>query len=170
MESTMRVPMAREWNALSIVDRVKRLAGSGDRIGMYVLPFVVVGLYENAMHPGLFDVGAGAPALRVLGAAMLVPGVLGWLWSVALILARVPAGQLITRGPFRVVKHPLYTSVALLVLPAAGLLAGSWLGVALGIALYAAARAYAPAEEQALAEAFGDRWHEYVSDVLLPWL
>lgn len=61
-------------------------------------------------------------------------------WLVVLILSRVPRGQLITTGPFTLVKHPLYTGVALLVLPWAGFLLDTWLGAALGSILYVATR------------------------------
>jgi protein-S-isoprenylcysteine O-methyltransferase Ste14 len=77
---------------------------------------------------------------------------------------------LITTGPFAVVKHPLYTSVGLLVLPAAGILLGSWLGVVIGVALYVGARLFAPAEEQELRTTFGARWEAYERRVVLPWL
>ena len=41
---------------------------------------------------------------------------------------KVPRGELITTGPFALVRHPLYTGVALLVLLGvlAGVLAGAW--------------------------------------------
>jgi Isoprenylcysteine carboxyl methyltransferase (ICMT) family. len=47
----------------------------------------------------------------------LIPGVTIWIWSVVLILTKVPRGELITSGPYALVKHPIYTGVALLVLP-----------------------------------------------------
>ncbi len=76
----------------------------------------------------------------------------------------------ITSGPFAVAKHPLYTSVGLLVLPAAGILLGTWLGVVIGVALYVGARLFAPAEEQELRRRFGTRWDAYQRRVMLPWL
>jgi protein-S-isoprenylcysteine O-methyltransferase Ste14 len=97
-------------------------------------------------------------------------GVVIWLWSVYLILTRVPRGELITSGPYRLMKHPLYTGVALLVLPWAGFLLNTWLGVVLGIVLYLGDRLYAPAEEADLAERFGPRWEAYSRRVLLPWI
>jgi protein-S-isoprenylcysteine O-methyltransferase Ste14 len=60
--------------------------------------------------------------------------------------------------------------VALLVLPAAGVLLGTWLGVLIGAGLYIGSRLFAPAEEAALAEAFGESWREYSSHVKLGWL
>jgi protein-S-isoprenylcysteine O-methyltransferase Ste14 len=93
-----------------------------------------------------------------------------WAWSVVLILARVPRGQLITTGPFALVKHPLYTGAALLVLPWAGFLLDTWLGAALGAVMYVATRIYAPAEEAELAREFAGAWQEYARTVRIPWL
>lgn len=101
---------------------------------------------------------------------MLTCGVGTWGWSVALILAKVPRGELITSGPFALVKHPLYSAVALLVLPATGFLRNTWLGAAVGLVMYAASRRYAPEEEADLARRFGAEWEAYRRRVKLPWL
>jgi protein-S-isoprenylcysteine O-methyltransferase Ste14 len=87
-----------------------------------------------------------------------------------LILVKVPRGELITTGPYALVRHPLYVGVALLVLPAAGLLLGTWLGLVVGAALYAGSRKFAPEEEAELARTFGPAWDRYSGSVLLPWL
>lgn len=149
---------------------LKRLIGSGDRIGGFVLPFVVVGIALNVWRPALFSLGGPGEGLRLVSWAVLATGIVGWAWSVMLILTRVPRGELITTGPYSLVKHPLYTDIAFLVLPWAGFLLDSWLGVVLGVALYVASRRYAPAEEQTLALEFGAEWDEYRDGVALPWL
>ena len=149
---------------------LKGLVGSGDRIGLFTLPFVVVGLALNIAYPALFDVGGPPTVLAVVSVAVLVAGVTIWIWSVVLILTKVPRGELITNGPYSLVKHPLYTSVALLVLPWIGFLLNTWLGAAIGIALYVGSRIFAPVEEAALSRTFGARWVGYRSSVKMPWL
>lgn len=149
---------------------IRLLVGSGDRIGKFMLPFIVVGVALNVLRPSWFSVGGPPDALRTLSMIMLIPGVVGWLWSAVLILRLVPRGQLIVVGPFAIVKHPLYTSVSLLVLPWVGFLLDSWLGAALGLVLYAASRMYAPQEEEALSAQFGSAWDNYADHVMLPWL
>jgi protein-S-isoprenylcysteine O-methyltransferase Ste14 len=149
---------------------LKVLVGSGDRIGLFTLPFLVAGLALNARYPSRFAVGGPSQPLRVIALLVLVPGVVLWAWSVALILTKVPRGELITSGPYALVKHPLYTSVALLVLPWAGFLLNTWLGALTGLALYAGSRRFAPAEEAELAETFGPAWEAYRRTVKLPWL
>lgn len=149
---------------------LKTLVGSGEKIGLLVLPILVAGVAANVWRPEIFSVGGPTDLLRLVSAIMLVPGITVWLWSVALILMKVPRRELISGGPYALVKHPLYVGVALLVLPWAGFLLDTWLGVALGAALYLGSRLYAPAEERALAATFGARWDEYAAGVRLPWL
>jgi protein-S-isoprenylcysteine O-methyltransferase Ste14 len=149
---------------------LRGLVGSGDRIGLFTLPFVILGVILNVAFPSFFDVGGPPPALAVVSVVVLIVGVTTWIWSVALILTRVPRGQLITSGPYAFMKHPLYTSVALLVLPWIGFLLDTWVGAVIGIGLYVGSRIYAPAEEASLAATFGPKWDEYARTVRMPWL
>jgi protein-S-isoprenylcysteine O-methyltransferase Ste14 len=149
---------------------LKDLVGSGDKIGLFVLPFVLVGVALQLAFPSAFEVGGPPPALRAISIIVLVPGLVIWTWAVVLVLAKVPGGELITSGPFALMKHPIYTSVALLVLPWAGFLLNTWLGLALGVALYVGSRRYAPAEETELSNTFGAEWEAYAGAVKLPWL
>jgi len=150
--------------------KLKELVGSGEKIGLLLLPFLIVGLILNILFPSLFSVGGPATVLKVISTIILIVGVIIWLWSVALILTRVPRKQLITSGPYAFVKHPLYTGVALLVLPWLGFLFNSWLGVLIGIVMYAGSRMFSPAEEVILSKTFGAAWEDYCGKVKIPWL
>jgi protein-S-isoprenylcysteine O-methyltransferase Ste14 len=149
---------------------VKVLVGSGDKIALFTLPFLMVGVILNVAYPSLFDVGGPSNVLRVVSIVVLVPGVAIWLWSIILILTKVPKGDLITSGPYSLVKHPLYTSVALLVLPWIGFLLNTWLGALIGVVLYIGSRIFAPAEEAELSKTFGASWDEYSNTVKIPLL
>jgi len=152
------------------LDEIALLVGSGDRIALSTLPFVLAAVVVNIAEPAWFSVGGPPEWLWFASTAVLGVGLVVWAWSAALILAYVPRHRLITTGPFRVVKHPLYTAVALLVLPATGLLFDSWLGVPLGLVMYGFVRMYGPLEEQALATEFGAAWRSYAAAVWLRWL
>ena len=67
-------------------------------------------------------------------------------------------------------KHPLYSAVALLVIPWLGFLLNTWLGVLVGVVMYIGSRMFAPTEEAVLAAGFGAAWTEYVNEVKIPWL
>jgi protein-S-isoprenylcysteine O-methyltransferase Ste14 len=154
----------------TVKTNVSALVGSGDKIGAFTLPFVIVGVLLNVLYPSLFEVGGPPPALRVVSLIVLAAGLTVWAWSAVLILRKVPRGELITNGPYALVKHPLYTGVALLVLPWIGFLINTWLGAAIGIVLYVGSRIFAPAEEAVLSETFGPAWDEYRNTVKVPWL
>jgi protein-S-isoprenylcysteine O-methyltransferase Ste14 len=150
--------------------KLKALVGSGEKIGLLILPFLIIGLILNIMFPTFFNVGGPSTMLKVISIILLMAGVAIWLWSVVLILTRVPQNQLITTGPYALVKHPLYTGVALLVLPWIGFLFNSWLGVVIGIVMYIGSRLFAPEEERILAKTFGPTWDQYRRKVKIPWL
>jgi protein-S-isoprenylcysteine O-methyltransferase Ste14 len=149
--------------------QVRELVGAGDRIVLLTLPFVIVGVGANVLWPAAFRLGFGA-AGTILGIVAAAIGVLLWLTSVVQILTFVPKGKLITRGPYALLLHPLYTSVALLVIPGVGLLLDTWLGFAVGVVLYGSARLFAPAEERDLAARFPQDYPAYRKRVILPWL
>jgi protein-S-isoprenylcysteine O-methyltransferase Ste14 len=149
---------------------IRRLIGSGDRIMLVTAPVFVIGAALNIAMPQVFGVGGPPEWLRAVSLVVHAVGVVAWAWSALLILRRVPRHELITSGPFTVVRHPLYTAVALLVLPWVGFLLNTWLGALVGLALYAASRAFSPREEAELAGAFGPAWRRYRESVLIPWL
>ena len=146
------------------------LVGSGDKLGRLTLPVLIIGLVLNVLMPSLFSVGGPPIVLKVISIIILIPGVAIWLWSVALIITKAAKGELITNGPYSLVKHPIYTSVALLVLPWTGFLFNTWLGILVGAVLYLGSRIYAPEEEVLLAKTFGPAWAEYCKRVKIPWL
>jgi protein-S-isoprenylcysteine O-methyltransferase Ste14 len=150
--------------------KLKTLVGSGEKIGLFTLPFLVVGLGLNILYPSLFSVGEPPIIFKVISIFILILGVIIWAWSAALIITKVPRKELITNGPFSLVKHPLYTDISLFVLPWIGFLLNSWLGVLLGIIVYIGTRKYAPKEEEILSKAFGAAWKDHVNKIKIPWL
>jgi protein-S-isoprenylcysteine O-methyltransferase Ste14 len=150
--------------------KLKVLVGSGEKIGLFTLPFLILGLILNIMMPSVFSVGGPPIFLKVISVIILIPGLTNWIWSVILILTKVPQKKLITNGPYALVKHPLYTGVALLVLPWIGFLLNTWLGVLIGIILYIGSRIFSPDEEKILSKIFGTTWDEYRKKVKISWL
>jgi len=149
--------------------KLKVLVGSGDRIMSLTLPFLVVGVVANILWPAAFTLGFG-PGGLMAGIVLLVIGVPIWLTGVGQVLVNVPKKRLITTGPFAVLLHPMYTSVALLVFPGVGLLFDSWVGAAVGVVLYVSSRIFAPAEDEILRKYFPVDYPAYRKRVLIPWL
>jgi protein-S-isoprenylcysteine O-methyltransferase Ste14 len=150
--------------------KLKVLVGNGRKIGLLTSPFLLIGLILNIIIPSFFSVGGPSIVLKVISIIILIPGVIIWIWSVVLILTKIPRKELITNGPYSLIKHPLYTGVALLVLPWMGFLLNTWLGVLIGIIVYIGSRLFSPEEEKILSKIFGAAWDEYSKKVKIPWL
>jgi protein-S-isoprenylcysteine O-methyltransferase Ste14 len=150
--------------------KLKALVGSGDKIGLLTLPFLIIGLILNILIPSFFRVGGPPIILKAISFIILIPGITIWIWSVVLILAKVPQQKLITNGPYSLVRHPLYAGAAFLVLPWIGFLLNTWLGVLIGIVIYIGSRIFSPEEEEILSKTFGAAWDEYLNKVKIPWL
>jgi protein-S-isoprenylcysteine O-methyltransferase Ste14 len=69
--------------------------------------------------------------------------------------------RLVTSGPYRWVRHPLYTVGSSLFI-AFGMMADNWFIALLGILAFIAMAARTPKEEANLIEKFGDEYREYM--------
>jgi protein-S-isoprenylcysteine O-methyltransferase Ste14 len=148
-------------------DRVERREESGLR---YLPPVAITAQW--LVPPLLIYLRAGelmteAPVLRILGFGLSVYAAVVMLWS-TLVLGRflVPRAvvfadhQLVTSGPFRVMRHPVYSGILAL-----------WLGAALGTlnvwllvlwpAVFLGMLAEAKAEERLLESKFGEAYASY---------
>jgi len=69
--------------------------------------------------------------------------------------------KLSTSGPYRWVRHPLYTIGSLFYI-SFGMMADNWFIAAMGILSFIAMAIRTPKEEANLIEKFGDEYHEYM--------
>jgi protein-S-isoprenylcysteine O-methyltransferase Ste14 len=69
--------------------------------------------------------------------------------------------QLVTSGPYRWVRHPLYT-VGSSMFIAFGMIADNWFIALLGVLAFIGMAARTPKEEANLVEKFGDEYREYM--------
>jgi protein-S-isoprenylcysteine O-methyltransferase Ste14 len=150
--------------------KLKVLVGNGRKIGLFTLPFLIIGTPLNIIFPEFFSVNGTSGFLLWISLLFLLVGFINWIWTVALILTKIPRKLLITTGPYAIVKHPLYVGVALLVLPWAGFMFNTWLGGLLGIIVYIGSRIYSPEEEKFLSRIFGAEWEYYNNKVMFPWI
>ena len=143
---------------------VRALVGSGDRIGLVTLPPRRGCWFEHRVPGGVHGRRSAGRWLGVL--SVPVPS-----WSESSIGGGVctssrprPRGELITNGPYAVVRAP--STPGRRSWSCRGLVSSlnTWLGAAIGIALYFASRMFAPAEEVELAQTFGGVWDAYTAD------
>jgi len=105
---------------------------------------------------------------RTLGIGIGILCVAGiyWLFSsigsgITPVSATRKEHRLSTSGPYRWVRHPLYT-VASSMFIAFGMMADNWFIAALGVLAFIAMAIRTPKEEANLIEKFGDEYREYM--------
>lgn len=129
---------------------------------------IIVGLWDKTVMPTFRRAGE---VLIVLGAILFVY-VLAYLRSGFFGETEPKLDHLITDGPFRFCRHPLYLSFIILAF-GLDLAFGSVLGVAFTFLLSIPSAAYrARVEDGLLKERFGEEWENYSERVgfLLPRL
>ena len=106
--------------------------------------------------------------VRWLGVGFGILCVLGiyWLFSsigtgISPTSATRKEHQLVTSGPYRWIRHPLYTVGSSLFI-AFGMMADNWFIALLGILAFIGMAIRTPKEEANLIEKFGDEYREYV--------
>lgn len=80
------------------------------------------------------------------------------VWSVSVFSKN---NELITEGPYKYVRHPMYSAVIFLLNPALAILFRSWLLLLACILVYFIWRAALKSEERMLVQKFGDQFIEY---------
>ena len=101
-----------------------------------------------------------------IGVAIVNDVLLYWLFSsigsgISPTSATRKEHTLSTSGPYRWVRHPLYTVGAILFI-GFGMMADNWFIAALGILAFIAMAKRTPQEEANLVEKFGDEYREYM--------
>ncbi len=149
-------------------DGVSRLG-----IAIQAVGFAGVWSYRRPIPSPFAPLGpAGGVVLALLTLALVVGSVwlvtaavrtLGKQWSVA---ARVLAShELITAGPYRIVRHPIYTGMCGMLI-ATGLALSRWQALPVAVALYAVGTAIrVRSEERLLRGAFGEAHERYAKAV-----
>ena len=163
------------------VKPVKRKESAASRAG-HILPLIVaVLLLALPTLPGGVLSGRLLPATRsvfFIGAALVAAGLAFTVWA-RVYLGRNWSGvvtlkeghELIRSGPYRLVRHPIYSGLLLAIVGSA-VVRGEWRGVVAIVIAFAALWRKLKLEERWLSEAFGRQYSEYRNEVaaLIPFV
>ena len=108
------------------------------------------------------------PAVRAIGVAMLAIGATLDLWAAATmwrsktnIMPNRPAKALVSTGPFRLTRNPIYVGNTIALAGLGGIFDNAWFVAAALAAAIAVDRLAIAREELHLAKRFGADWQEY---------
>jgi protein-S-isoprenylcysteine O-methyltransferase Ste14 len=117
-----------------------------------------------------------SPGTVVAGAVLFGAGavIAGWSWSLfhkagTTRVPGQPSTALVTSGPYRRSRNPMYVGLALVYLGEAGMLRQAWPVLALPLVLAYLNWVVIPVEERRLHEVFGDAYDRYCA-ITRRWL
>jgi protein-S-isoprenylcysteine O-methyltransferase Ste14 len=147
-----------------------RLFGSSPRIHLTIISLAVIIYFLRIQNPWtvLFrDEGSQLSLAVIAGACWLVLG----LWS-ARSLGRKIGLAVLSAGPYKYVRHPMYTAEIVFGWIIIGFILNTWLAaVGFVITLYLATH-LVEYEEQMMERNFGDAWKNYarITPRFFPWM
>lgn len=136
---------------------------------LFIVPFIA-SLRLGRLLP--FDFGAAESPARVVGIALIVAalGLLGlapalFAWRRTTIVPHRSSQSLVTDGPYRITRNPMYLGLTLLYVGASLFANSVWPLVALGLPLWVMQSKTIPFEEANLERVFGDSYRSYCQRV-----
>lgn len=137
-------------------------------VGLPRLPGGFLGARFLPWHPANFWIGT-LLVLSGLGLAIYARLSLKGNWSITVEVKQTH--ELICSGPYRWVRHPIYTGLLLAFIGSA-LTVGQWRGVVGILIVYVTLRRKSRVEEHYMTETFGDRYRQYQREVpaLVPFI
>jgi protein-S-isoprenylcysteine O-methyltransferase Ste14 len=157
----------------------KRVSASFGAIALQGTGFALTWSLRRAPFTPIFPARMWLQVVIALVACLLVAFAL-WMVSAAVrtlgkqwaLAARVVEDHaLITGGPYRIVRHPIYSGMFWMMI-ATGLVVGRWQGLAAGVVIFLLGTLWrVRIEEKLLIETFGSAYEEYKRKVpaFIPW-
>ena len=141
------------------------IVGQGGKIMLFTLPFLVAAILVQLNLPQIAALPASFDFIRPVGYLLLILGFILWGMAVFQLLRDFPKGKLVTTGAYGIVRNPIYSSVALLILPAVSLIFSTWVYFTVSIFMYSGVTIFISKEEKKLKEVFGREYEEYLAKV-----
>jgi len=147
--------------------------GIGPKFGTITLVYALAAAYMTHRRPDLFGIAIVSDTfLLVAGALLICWGTWVYIRALRVLNRALSEGQMATTGPFAHVRHPIYASWLLLLLPGGALMCRSWLVLTATAVGYASFRVLIPREEAAVEAKYGEDYRKYTAthNRLLPAL
>ena len=141
----------------------KRLSrwGIGPRTFGPSLVFTGVVWAVTRAWPEVFLVPDVNPGIRMAGLVLMALGFFLWLAGVVTVMRAYNRDELVTTGPFALVRHPVYSAWITLIFPGLTLWTGAWLLLLVPLTAYGIFRRLIGREDEYLEQRFGQSYREY---------
>jgi protein-S-isoprenylcysteine O-methyltransferase Ste14 len=138
------------------------IIGQGGKIMLFAVPAALAAVAIHVYAPAAAKLPVPRPILFSVGCLFLVVGFALWALAVVQLLIGFPKGKLIKTGAYRICRNPIYSSIALFVLPGISLVLGTWVYALVSVFLILAVVLFIRKEEQNLLKVFGEEYKTYL--------
>jgi protein-S-isoprenylcysteine O-methyltransferase Ste14 len=136
--------------------------GIGPKIAIVLLPWLAGSIILSRMPAKYFIFTAeNSHLLHISGIVLMLIGLVFYFATVRLLLMGLKESRLITSGPYRICRNPLYASLVLLIIPALSLILNSWLVLTSSIVGYILFKLFIVSENKELEKFFGEDYLKY---------
>ncbi|WP_297417463.1 isoprenylcysteine carboxylmethyltransferase family protein [Thermococcus sp.] len=130
-----------------------RFWGIEPKVALVAGPYALLAFYLNVQ----FGINLAFP---VVGVPLLVAGLALWLLCYSQIVRVYEGGELLKKGCYSKVRHPIYSIWGFLILPGFSLSIGGFM-LLLPLVYWLSVVGFIEDEEKALEERFGEEWIKY---------
>ncbi len=143
------------------------LVGIGPKLLITMCPvFLIFGIFNSLFYP-IFQIPIHYYVQVIIGSILIIIGIIVFIHSERMLSVAHKSSELVTTKFYAYVRHPMYASWGLGVLPGIFFLINSWLFFLTLIIYYISVRIFIRKEEKYLLEKFGEKYAYYKKHVNL---
>lgn len=138
--------------------------GVGPKIGRIALPYLVITIVLTVLYPQVFAICNDIrQSLLIAGIILMAVALIIYAMTIRVMVPGIRENRLVTNGPYRFSRNPLYVTLIFLLIPGLALALNSWLVVTASIIACILFRIYIHEEEELLERIFGEEFSSYKS-------
>lgn len=141
------------------------IVGEGWKIMLFALPSLIAAILIHNYFPQAAALPDSVGFIRPAGSLLMILGLIFWASAVFQLVTGFSRGKLVTSGAYGIVRNPIYSSVALFILPAIAMITLTWVYLIPSVFLYAGVTIFIGREEEQLKKAFGREYETYTARV-----
>jgi protein-S-isoprenylcysteine O-methyltransferase Ste14 len=148
-----------------------KITGVGPKIAIPSIIYLLLTIIVDRLYYPLFKITSGSPeVLIIIGVILIFIGVGLVITCARKLVKSFNANLLMTDGPYKVCRNPLYAIYMILVFPGISLILNSWLVLSSVIVNFILLQIFIKAEYQYLKEKFGEEYKTYLNKVWIKFL
>jgi protein-S-isoprenylcysteine O-methyltransferase Ste14 len=148
-----------------------KITGVGPRIAIPSILYLLITIIVDRLYYPLFKITPdSSTSLIIIGVFLILIGAGLVIICAQKLVKSFNANLLMTDGPYKVCRNPLYAVYMILVFPGISLILNSWLVLSSVIVNFILLQVFIRAEYQYLEEKFGEEYKSYLNKVWIKFL